>query len=213
MRRWRKEAESIPTEGQWSKENRSDSIFLVWTVDTQLVGRGVRHRPQLCCALCDHGVNIGLVTPPGCEGEWQVSHPDEGSEHCRHWGAHAAKALRKPHLNPDSSKRDGGLMLARRRRRWPNINPTFRVVREICVCRRGGGGWLRDPHCTRVVMTTRDNTQQKATMSWPDSLTAKLFKWNFHPLVVVSRWRDPQLQAGENYSDLTKLRSTILKSC
>ena len=30
-------------------------------------------------------------------------------------------------------------------------------------------------------------------------LTAKLFIWNFHPLEVVSRWRDPQLQVGENY--------------
>ena len=35
-------------------------------------------------------------------------------------------------------------------------------------------------------------------------LTAKLFHWNFHPLEVVSRWRDPQLQVGESYSDLTK---------
>ena len=44
-------------------------------------------------------------------------------------------------------------------------------------------------------------------------LTAKLFNLNFHSLEVVSRWRDPQLQASENYSDLTKWRSTILKSC
>ena len=36
-------------------------------------------------------------------------------------------------------------------------------------------------------------------------LTAKLFNLNFHPLEVVSRWRDPQLQVGENYSDLTKM--------
>ena len=35
-------------------------------------------------------------------------------------------------------------------------------------------------------------------------LTAKLFNLNFHPLEVVSRWRDPQLQVSENYSDLTK---------
>ena len=34
-------------------------------------------------------------------------------------------------------------------------------------------------------------------------LTAKLFNCNFHPLEVVSRWRDPQLQVSEN-SDLTK---------
>ena len=30
-------------------------------------------------------------------------------------------------------------------------------------------------------------------------LTAKLFNLNFHPLEVVSRWRDPQLQVRENY--------------
>ena len=42
-------------------------------------------------------------------------------------------------------------------------------------------------------------------------LTAKLFNMNFHPLEIVSRWRDPQLQVGENYSDLTKWRSTVFK--
>ena len=35
-------------------------------------------------------------------------------------------------------------------------------------------------------------------------LTAKLFNLNFHPLEVVSRWRDPQLQVSKNYSDLKK---------
>ena len=44
-------------------------------------------------------------------------------------------------------------------------------------------------------------------------LTAKLFNLNFHPLEVVSRWRDPQLQVSENYSDLTKWRSTLFQSC
>ena len=34
--------------------------------------------------------------------------------------------------------------------------------------------------------------------------------FNFHPLEVISRWRDPQLQVGENYSDLTKWRWMIL---
>ena len=33
-------------------------------------------------------------------------------------------------------------------------------------------------------------------------LPAKLFNLNFHTLEVVSRWRDPQLQVSENYSDL-----------
>ena len=40
-------------------------------------------------------------------------------------------------------------------------------------------------------------------------LTAKLFNLNFHPLEVVSRRRDPQLQVSENYSDLTQLFSNI----
>ena len=44
-------------------------------------------------------------------------------------------------------------------------------------------------------------------------LAAKLFNWNFHPLEVVSRWRDSQLQVSENYSDLTKWRLTNFKSC
>ena len=35
-------------------------------------------------------------------------------------------------------------------------------------------------------------------------LTAKLFNLNFYPLEAVSRWRDPQLQVLENYSDFTK---------
>ena len=44
-------------------------------------------------------------------------------------------------------------------------------------------------------------------------LTAKLFNLNFHPLEVVSHWRDPQIQVSENYSDLTKWRSTLFKYC
>ena len=50
---------------------------------------------------------------------------------------------------------------------------------------------------------------------WSDInlLTAKLSNWNFHPLEVVSRSRDPQLQLSENYSELRKWRSTIFNSC
>ena len=43
-----------------------------------------------------------------------------------------------------------------------------------------------------------------------NTLTSKLFNWNFHPLEVVSRWRNSQLQASENYSSLTKCGLTIL---
>ena len=47
-------------------------------------------------------------------------------------------------------------------------------------------------------------------------LSAKLFNLNFHPLEVVSpqlQVVSPQLQVNENYSDLTKWRSTVLKYC
>ena len=43
--------------------------------------------------------------------------------------------------------------------------------------------------------------------------TAKLINLNFHPLEVVSRLRDPQLQVSENYSDLAKWRSAVFKFC
>ena len=42
-------------------------------------------------------------------------------------------------------------------------------------------------------------------------LTAKLFNLNFHSR--VSRCRNPQLQVSDNYSDLTKWRSTVFKYC
>ena len=41
--------------------------------------------------------------------------------------------------------------------------------------------------------------------------TAKLVYLNFHTLEVVSRYRDPQPQAAENYSYLFNLRSNIHK--
>ena len=39
-------------------------------------------------------------------------------------------------------------------------------------------------------------------------LPAKLSYLNFHPLEVVSRYRDPQLQVGENYSYLFIISET-----
>ena len=41
---------------------------------------------------------------------------------------------------------------------------------------------------------------------------AKLNNLKFHPLEVVSRYRDPQLQVAENYPYLSYLTSTICKS-
>ena len=38
--------------------------------------------------------------------------------------------------------------------------------------------------------------------------SAKLINLNFHPLGVVSRYRDPQIQLGEHYSYLFNLTKT-----
>ena len=43
-----------------------------------------------------------------------------------------------------------------------------------------------------------------------DYKTGKLNNLNFHPLEVVSRYRDPQPQVGENYSYLVNLRTNIV---
>ena len=45
-----------------------------------------------------------------------------------------------------------------------------------------------------------------------NSLTTKLNNLFFHPLEVVSRYRDPQLQVGEIYSHLFNLGPNIYKS-
>ena len=41
---------------------------------------------------------------------------------------------------------------------------------------------------------------------------AKIINLNFYPLEVVSRYRDRQLQVGENYSYLFNFRSILCKS-
>ena len=81
-------------------------------------------------------------------------------------------------------------------------------------------------HCKRPLLSKHKHATENRSSAgtWPphkswltlsgrNPLTAKLFNLNFHPLEVVSRWRDPQLQVSENYSDLTKWRSTLFKSC
>ena len=59
--------------------------------------------------------------------------------------------------------------------------------------------------------THASNTENNTKYNNP--LTAKLFNLNCHPREIVSRWRDPQLQVSENYTDLTKWRSTVFKYC
>ena len=43
-------------------------------------------------------------------------------------------------------------------------------------------------------------------------MSANVSFLNFHPLEVVSRYRDPQLQVSENYSSLLNLKPNISKS-
>ena len=62
-------------------------------------------------------------------------------------------------------------------------------------------------------LTSIEGKTLSKTTACFNPLTAKLFNLNFHPLEAVSRSRDPQLQVGENYSDLTKWRSSLFKSC
>ena len=45
-----------------------------------------------------------------------------------------------------------------------------------------------------------------------DPQSAKLNNLNFHPLEFVDRYRNPQIQAGENYSYLFNLRPHSCKS-
>ena len=46
----------------------------------------------------------------------------------------------------------------------------------------------------------------------PLSYPAKLIYFNFQPLEVVSRYRDPQPQVLENYSYLFNLRPNVYRS-
>ena len=78
----------------------------------------------------------------------------------------------------------------------------------------------RSPLFTTIVVLIRLISRPNHCYQWLlgmkcvlNPLTAKWFNLNFHPLEVVSRWRYPQLQVSENYSDLTKWSSTLFKSC
>ena len=98
------------------------------------------------------------------------------------------------------------------------------ISSSVCFVKRV----VNDQHLTLTIFTWSDiyvtycDVQTKPTKKTfftslqtkiLNPLTAKLSNLNFHPLEVVSRWRDPQLQVSENYSDLTKWRSTVFKFC
>ena len=61
----------------------------------------------------------------------------------------------------------------------------------------------------------KKNTDFFMILAWLcrfNPLTAKINYLNFHPLEVVSRYRDPQLQVGGNYLYLLNLWPNICKS-
>ena len=77
---------------------------------------------------------------------------------------------------------------------------------SLTICLLQAINTLSTKYCTALVQVSR-YLMRAQVMSNP--LTSKLFNLNFHSLEVVSRWRDPQLQVSENYSDLTTWRSSI----
>ena len=87
--------------------------------------------------------------------------------------------------------------------RWPGVQPTS----------PSASYHFRDPLQTNQKAENTDKSTQYQICKRLNPLTAKLFNWNFHPLEVVSRWRDPQLQVSENYSVSTKWSLIVFKYC
>ena len=94
---------------------------------------------------------------------------------------------------------------------WSRIWTFWAFICDPCYC-----------HINQVIfilteVTIVNKTHQSfwitAILTAINPLTDKFFNLNFYPLEVVSRWRDPQLQVSENYSDLTKWRSTVFEYC
>ena len=93
---------------------------------------------------------------------------------------------------------------------WLYIENLSEKQKEVLTENRRRAGPIRR---AQVQFPVRCYTKVYLAYIGINNLTAKLCNLNFHPLEVVSRWRDPQLQVSENYSDLTKWRSTLFKSC
>ena len=70
-------------------------------------------------------------------------------------------------------------------RRWPNIGSMYHVYR---VPDEAGNVFLNTCTLFQLLKKTRVKPHP-----------ARLIYLNFHPLEVVSRYRDPQLQVSENY--------------
>ena len=99
-------------------------------------------------------------------------------------------------------------------RRWSSVQdivPTSQQ-RHSNVC-RPPSITVTSPKCNPASIFHVGSVRNSLRLKRFNPLTAKLFNLNFHPLEVVSRWRDPQLQVSENYSNMTKSRSTVFKYC
>ena len=83
--------------------------------------------------------------------------------------------------------------------------------REILMSKDGPRTERVHPSTTKVHfcrLTKKDFCVVVRVNAYP----AKLNNFNFQPLEVVSRYRDPQLQEAENYSQLFYLSTNIGKS-
>ena len=76
--------------------------------------------------------------------------------------------------------------------------------------------WYTVFRCVDILVMLIENPDllcHTIIMSEPNSFPAKLSHLNFHPLEVVSRQHDPQLEVVKKYSFSFNLRANICKSC
>ena len=73
-----------------------------------------------------------------------------------------------------------------------------------------------------ICVAIYDNFKLKTTLcsldlyiTYFEPFNRHIIQFKFSPTwsCIVSRWRDPQLQVSENYSDLTKWSPTVFKHC
>ena len=119
-------------------------------------------------------------------------------------------------------------------RRWPSIKPAFGgciVLAGICV----HATWecMCVTSCFEIVFRAKPTISNKGIIVYLDRnnlnmlhnvtkialftnlnpYPAKINNLYFHPLLVVSRYSDPQLQVTENYSYFFNFSTNISKSC
>ena len=91
----------------------------------------------------------------------------------------------------------------------------IRVTTASYNCVRAHNGRAeKTPQHTTLCIDLRDRETGNSVFSSimaSNPWSAKVNNLNFYPLEVVGRYRDPQLQVGENYSYLLNVRLNIYK--